>query len=178
MSKRRGSLYTGTDLGKQHDHSVIAVVKKENDAIKLVFIKQFKLDTPFASVIGYLKVINDRLERVYANYVDCTGLGSYIVEDMKNSGIANVVGINFTLESKEKLATVLKETMLKGKFKIPYDRDLIGELNVERYELTKTGHVQFSHPEGTKDDRFWSVALAVYAAGQPPTGEVEGFIFK
>jgi hypothetical protein len=53
--------------------------------------------------------------------------------------------------------------MLKDEFKLPYDRALINELNVERYELTKTGRIRFSHPEGSHDDRFWSVALAVYA---------------
>lgn len=178
MTERKGSFYTGTDLGKQHDYSVIAVIRKEDDILKLVHIKRFELGTPFASVIGYLKVVNERLERVHANYVDCTGLGSYIVEDMMNSGIPSVTGVNFTLESKERMATVLKESMLKGKLKIPFDREVVNELNVERYELTKTGHIQFSHPEGTHDDMFWSVALAVCAASQPLTGEVEGFVFK
>ena len=26
----------------------------------------------------------------------------------------------------------------------------------------------FNHPQGTNDDRFWAVALAVYAAEQAP----------
>jgi len=54
--------------------------------------------------------------------------------------------------------------MHEGLLKIPYDRDLLDELNAERYELTKTGKIAFSHQEGTHDDRFWAVALAVYAA--------------
>jgi hypothetical protein len=49
-------------------------------------------------------------------------------------------------------------------------RDLFHELNVERYELGKTGKLSFSNPEGTHDDRFWALALAVYTAEQdPPT---------
>ena len=52
---------------------------------------------------------------------------------------------------------------------IPYDPDLYAELNVERFELGKSGKLLFSHPEGTNDDRFWSLALAVYAAEQAPT---------
>jgi hypothetical protein len=51
-------------------------------------------------------------------------------------------------------------------FHIPYDPDLYAELNVERLELGKTGKLLFSHPEGTHDDRFWALALAVYAAEQ------------
>ncbi|MEM2925699.1 MAG: hypothetical protein QXJ68_08450, partial [Methanocellales archaeon] len=41
---------------------------------------------------------------------------------------------------------------------------LIAELNTERFELTKAGHIQFSHPSGTHDDRLWALALAVYGA--------------
>src|SRR3990172_6681229 len=47
---------------------------------------------------------------------------------------------------------------------IPYDEDLYHELNAERYEHAKTGHLLFNHPEGTHDDRFWALALAVHAA--------------
>ena len=43
---------------------------------------------------------------------------------------------------------------------------MISELNVERFELTKGGQIQFSHPAGTHDDRLFAVALAVYAARQ------------
>jgi len=46
---------------------------------------------------------------------------------------------------------------------MPYDPDLYAELNVERFELGKTGKLLFSHPEGTHDDRFWALTLAVYA---------------
>ena len=55
---------------------------------------------------------------------------------------------------------------------VPYDPDLFHELNTERYELGKTGKLQFNHPEGTHADRFWALALAVYAAEQahaPPS---------
>ena len=45
----------------------------------------------------------------------------------------------------------------------PYRGDICTELNVERYDLRKDGNVGFSHPWGTHDDVFWSIALAVYA---------------
>ena len=53
---------------------------------------------------------------------------------------------------------------------VPYDGELLHELNVERFELGKTGKILFNHPEGTHDDRFWAVALAVTATEQaePP----------
>ena len=59
-------------------------------------------------------------------------------------------------------------TVLRPLLHIPYDPDLFAELNVERFELGKTGRVLFSHPAGTHDDRFWALALSVYAAEQTP----------
>ena len=57
---------------------------------------------------------------------------------------------------------------LRPMLHIPFDADLFQELNVERFELVKTGKISFIHPEGTHDDRFWAVALAVYATEQAP----------
>jgi len=52
---------------------------------------------------------------------------------------------------------------------LPYDPELFAELNVERFELSKTGKILFNHPEGTHDDRFWALALSVYAAEMTPS---------
>jgi len=108
-------------------------------------------------------------------YCDITGVGDYIVEDMHKAGLTNVNGVLFTIQSKEEMATILREKMRAGEVKIPYtpaktvqDIDLTAELNVEKYELMKTGHVKFSHPENGHDDVFWATALAIYASVQAP----------
>ena len=49
-----------------------------------------------------------------------------------------------------------------------FDLELLSEFNVERYELAKTSKILFNHPDGTHDDLFWAVALAVLAAEQAP----------
>ena len=56
--------------------------------------------------------------------------------------------------------------MRNGEIKIPYtptrkleNIDLTSELNIERFQLMKTGHLCFSHPDGGHDDVFWSIAL-------------------
>ncbi|RLG39879.1 MAG: hypothetical protein DRN78_06155 [Thermoproteota archaeon] len=146
------------------------------ETLKLVHVYRFPLKTEYASVIGYIKSLCDRWQSIHAVYVDQTGVGDYIVEDMKKSGIPNVTGVTFTIATKEEMATILKEKMRRGEFKIPYfpkkgprDIDIKAELNIERYELTKTGHIKFSHPEGSHDDVFWAVCLAVYAAVKAKT---------
>ena len=141
----------------------------------MAHVHRFPLKTQYASIIGYMKSLQDRWQAIHAVYADITGVGAYIVEDMIRSGIQGVNGVTFTVQSKEEMATILREKMRNGEIKIPYvptkklqDIDLTAELNIEKYELMKTGHLRFSHPEGSHDDVFWSLALAVYASVQAP----------
>jgi phage FluMu gp28-like protein len=150
---------------------VVVAEKLRNDVIRIIHVYRFPLGTQYASVIGYIKSLCDRWRRIIRVYADITGVGDYIVEDMRNSGILVVEGVSFTLKSKEDMATILREKMRRGELKIPYtpkkfaaDVDLVAELNIEKYELMKTGHIKFSHPERSHDDVFWATALAVYAA--------------
>ena len=94
---------------------------------------------------------------------------------MVHSGIQGVTGVTFTVQSKEEMATIIREKMRQGEVKIPYvparkleDIDFTAELNIEKCVLMKTGHLRFSHPEGGHDDVFWSMCLGCYAAVQAP----------
>jgi hypothetical protein len=200
--RQRGVFYAGVDFGKKLDHSVVAVAERKGGHIHLRLCHQFPLDTPYGTVIGYLRRLQDNWERLASIHADQTGVGDYIVEDMRRSGVRNVTGVTFTETGKESMATALKETMrtaecpacgwtgsletveggwsttcpngctsgmgnpqtLRPLLHIPYDPDLFSELNAPTYELAKMGRIQFSHPEGVHDDRFWSIALAVYAS--------------
>lgn len=164
----KGEFYVGLDLGKYQDYSVLAVFKTEDDSIKLIHMHKFPLRTAYASVIGYVKTLCDRWNSINKVLVDMTGVGDYIVEDMINAGITEAEGVKFTQETKEKMATFLKQCMVEKKLKIPYDSNLIAELNIERFELTKEGKIKYSHPENTHDDRFWATALACYATRTGP----------
>jgi len=162
-STPRGQFCVGVDLGEIHDFSVISVVEKWNQRIGLVHCHQFPLKTPYATVIGYTKALCDRFKTVQKVYVDATR-ESYVVKDMQAAGVPQVVPISFSLQSKQEIAKYLKEIMQLKIFALPYDPDVIAELNIEKFEITKDGNVKFHHDEGTHDDRFWSIALAVYAA--------------
>lgn len=171
----KGEFYVGVDFGKEQDFSVVLVAEKAGQVLRAVHVHRFPLKTEYAGVIGYVKSLQDRWQSVRAVYADVTGVGNYIVEDMVRNGIQGVTGVTFTVQSKEEMATILREKMRGGEVKIPYvpareieDIDLTAELNIEKYELMKTGHLRFSHPEGGHDDVFWSAALAIYASVQSP----------
>jgi ribosomal protein L37AE/L43A len=190
-----GDYYLGVDLGKHRDPSVVAVVEKLNTHLYLRHLHAFPLETSYGAVIGYVKRLQDNWKTIHTIHADNTGVGDYIVEDMRRGGLRGVEGVNFTEQNKEAMATELKETMrravcptchwtghvdteegewrttcptcgatLRPLLHIPYDPPLLHELNAERYELGKTGRLLFNHAEGTHDDRFWALALAVHAA--------------
>jgi phage FluMu gp28-like protein len=166
-----GRFCVGVDLGKKRDHSAVAVVQLQSDGmVRLVHLHRFKLGTPYASVIGYVKALADRYQTVEAIYVDQTGIGEYVTEDM-TTVIENTRGVVLTARKKEEVLSHLRELMQTSKLEMPYDSQLIAEIHCEKYELTKDGHTTFSHPEGTHDDKLWALALACISTRktEPPS---------
>ena len=163
-----GDFYIGCDLGQKRDPSVIAVVEKRHQVVSLVHLKKFRLDTPYASVMGYLKLLSEGLQSARRIFIDQTGVGQVFVDMIVKSGLKNVKGITLTLPEKQQIMVYLKQRMEDERLLIPYDSELINEMNVERSELTQTGQTQFSHPSGTHDDMLWALALAVYGTRYEP----------
>ena len=159
-----GNYYIGCDLGKKQDHSVVSVVEKREGHIYHIHIKQFKLGTDYTHVMGYLTRLGERLVTVRQTSIDQTGVGQMFIEEGTKSGLKNPLGTTLTIPEKENIMFYLRHIMEEGRLHFSYDSDLIGEMNAERYELSKTGQTQFSNPSGTHDDRLWALALAVYAS--------------
>jgi len=160
-----GTFFIGTDLGQKVDHSAVAVVRKDADVVSLVHLKRFKLGTEYGVVLGHMKLLQRTLQTVHRIYIDRTGVGEFFVEQATREDLKNVKGIMLSLPEKENIMGYMKGNMQKGLLRIPYDSELINEINVERYEQTQTGQTKFTHPNGTHDDRLWALALAVYASG-------------
>ena len=116
--------------------------------------------------------------------VDFTREGPSIITDMENAGIKNAEGVNFSVPRKSEMASLLKQRMMNQKFfypllswERPYRGDICTELNVERYDLRKDSAIGFSHPSGTHDDCFWSIALAIYATVEMKAFDLEALKF-
>jgi hypothetical protein len=169
-SQHEGEFFAGLDLGKHHDYSALVVIEKVDNKFLLRHLKIWPLETSYASVIGYIKALQDRWGGFIKIRVDMTGVGDYIVEDMQNADIDNVEGVTFTLPRKQEMASLLKQRMINNQcwypyftWNKPYQGEYVTELNVERFELRKDGNIAFSHPRGTHNDVFWAKALALYA---------------
>ena len=164
-----GTFFGGLDLAQIRDYCVFSVVEKLNDRLYLRFVKIFHQPTTYAHVLGYIKLVQDRFGGFEKIRVDYTREGPSIITDMVNAGIDNAEGVTFSVPRKSEMASLMKQRMSNGQFfypllnwERPYRGDICTELNVERYDLRKDGNMGFSHPSGTHDDVFWSVALAIY----------------
>jgi len=154
----------GVDLGQKHDYSVIAVVQKRGNDVYLVYLKQFPLGTPYGSVQGYLRLLSERLGDLRRILIDQTGVGEVFVDEAVKEGLKNARGIVLSLPKKMEVMSYLRHLMEDGRVHTPFDLELFSEMNVEKFEVLKTGQIRYSHPSGTHDDRLWALALAVYAS--------------
>jgi len=177
--------YIGWDLGRERDHNALAVIQKCEDYMQLIHCKQFPLGTPYVTVMAYIKSLCDRWRYVRAVYYDHTGTKG-MDEEITKAGFPGITGIDFTKPVKHGMAMTLKQQMMtsresdkallpadaRRKFELPFDQDVQAELNIEQWEQSPGSEVYtFSHPEGSHDDRFWAICMAVYAAMQsPPPG--------
>lgn len=170
-----GDYYAGVDFGKLQDYSVIAVIKREGEVLKLVYMHQFPLETTYSQVVGHLVRANQKFQfrQVIA---DQTGVGEPVLEEIRNQGITRVQGLKFTVQVKEELLSNMKIAMEQDRLAIPYHRLLCQQVNEQQYAYSKSGHLRFSHVCNSHDDMLWSLALAVFAATKyPPSRGLIGF---
>jgi hypothetical protein len=166
----QGNLFGGLDLAQVRDYCVFVVLERVNDILFLRHLKIFSQPTKYANVFGYVKTLQDRWGGFQKIRVDITKEGPSVIADMEDAGIENPEGVVFSVPRKSEMSSLLKQRMLNQKFffpylvwEKPYRSDVCSELNVERYELRKDGALMLSHPNGTHDDVFWGVNLAVFA---------------
>ena len=179
-----GEFFGGLDLAQVRDYCVFSVAERVNDRLFLRHLKIFQQPVKYAHVLGYVKTLQDRWGGVAKIRVDFTKEGPSIISDMDNAGIRNVEGVNFSVPRKSEMANLLKQRLNDQRLFFPlitwdkpYRGDICSELNVERYELRKDGTIALSHPTGTHDDVFWSVALAVYGTAEMKTVDLESLRF-
>jgi len=169
VTPERADYYAGVDIGKLQDHSVVAVVKQEKDTVKLVFLKEFPLETPYSHVIGFIVKANQRFSFTKI-LIDRSGAGEAVTEEVKAQGLTNAESKVFTVQSKAEMLANLRIKMEQRQFKMPYSHRLCQQLNSQQYEYTKTGQLRFWHPKNGHDDQLWALALAAWATKETTKG--------
>ena len=153
-----GHVYViGWDAAKYSDFSVITVVDIERKHV--VAFQRF-------NGINYTLQLK-RLEAVATKYnnarvvMDSTGQGDPLLEQVRASGIY-VEGVNFTNATKQQLIENLALQIEQKKVSFPEIKELINELSIYEYKITRARNFTFGAPSGYHDDCVISLALAVW----------------
>lgn len=106
--------------------------------------------------------------------VDQSGIGRPIVESwQKQWGQYRVEGVDFTLQSKQYLSTLIRQQFERRAVRIPaHDSLLRADLASVKRIATPAGNIRFDSDSDTDGhaDRYWAAALGLYAIGkQTPT---------
>jgi len=93
--------------------------------------------------------------------MDSTGVGDPILEQVRQAGI-NAEGYQFTNTSKQQLVEHLAVQLEQQRITFPHIPELIHELELYQYEMTRAGNVRYSAPQGYHDDCVMALGLACW----------------
>lgn len=157
-------LYAGIDIGRKKDLTVLWIVERLGDVLYTRHIEALQnMSKPDQE-----KVIWPWLERCVRTCIDATGLGIGWADDAQERfGEYAVEAVTFSTKVKEALAYPVRSKMEERGIRIPLDKHVRADLRSVTKQVTAAGNVRFT-AERTPDghaDRFWSLALAIEAAG-------------
>jgi hypothetical protein len=148
----------GIDLGRAEDFTVAVVIKNSNCQLVEIY-RQNKVDWSLQK--AQIKALCQRYKN-HICYIDSTGVGDPIEEDLRKSGIVTR-DYHFTNQSKQELVEQLMVGIEQALIGIPdceKTRFLIEELKAFTYELLPSGKLRYAAPEGLHDDGVMALGLA------------------
>lgn len=184
MRHARGDLYVGIDVGRRKDLTVITVLEQMGAqflARAILRIRNMRL--PQQKV---LLGVPCRMPKFRQACIDMTGLGLGLCEFAQDEfGLYRIQGIDFgttvpmtdkiaatgrrqpTVRVTEAMATELVQVYEDHAIKHPCDRELRDSLRKPEKAVTPGGRVSIAveRTEAGHADEFWSIALAIEAAG-------------
>lgn len=142
----------GIDLAKSVDWTVCIALDRQ---MRVCRVERWQSPWPETK---------QRIKQLVGNtkaYVDSTGVGDPIVDDLqRQGGRSNYEGFKFTSGSKQMLMEGLAAAIQEQVITIP-EGVVRKELETFEYEYTRTG-VRYTAPPGLHDDCVCALALAVY----------------
>ena len=172
-AETEGEVFAGLDIGETRDRTVLVLLRKRG-AVKTVFhIESHKrtddalLDGLVGKAFGF-----HRARRLCA---DSTGLGSMPATRFQQRHGEKFEPVDFTLKSKEELATGLYSALAEEELRLPSSLSMGGEdeaalmredIAAIKRVVSQAGNVKYEAPrtEGGHADRAWALMLALRAA--------------
>jgi phage FluMu gp28-like protein len=163
------SFTAGIDVGRRHDLSELFVVGKSRTGTYPVRLMVSLDRVPFDEQAACFSLIFDTLP-ITGALIDDTGIGMQLAENLAR-GRHFVQGATFTNQTKEIWAVETKLQFDRGNILIPADRDLAYQIHSIKKQVTQAKNIVFDTERNEKHhaDKFWGLALALYAMHRPHT---------
>jgi hypothetical protein len=111
----------GLDVGQEVDNAALSVVEKAGEIRFLRYSHIFPLGTRYDVIASHVKVLSERWQTTVSIFVDSTNERALAEALRSQIEDAEVGGIAFSLQSKQKHASFLKQLMGKRLFRFYYD---------------------------------------------------------
>lgn len=168
-----GDVYAGLDIGETRDRTVLVLLRKSGARKSIFHVESHKrtddalLDALVGKAFGF-----HRAKRLCA---DATGLGSMPATRFVKQYGSKFEPVDFTLTTKEEMATGLYSALAEEELKIPRQLPVSGEdeaallredIAAIRRVVSEAGNVKYTAPrtDAGHADRAWSAMLALRAA--------------
>jgi len=146
----------GYDPARKRDGAAWVVAEWDGDSNQFI-VRHVKVwhNVPIAQQVEYIRQCTEAwgIDKVC---IDQTGLGGLAVYDELSDVEAlrgRVEGVTFTKSTKTKMATDVALAIQDARMRLPDESDFLNEIAaIDREKL-----------EGSQDDQFWALALAVHA---------------
>lgn len=170
-----GVMFMGVDLARTNDLSTFVIAEQINEVLFLRHIQCLK-DAPFDQQESVFDQLFHRFN-VQRVCVDQTGIGRQFLERaQKRFGDNRIEGIQFTQNTKERLAYALKAQIDRQMVRLSSDEELVTDLL--SMQIDEQGRLTAKHGPNGHADRFWGLALAIHAAQAAPTGSCAAETFS
>jgi len=146
--------YGGVDVAKYQDFTVIIILDQYKHLCYFERFNRLNWDIQKIKIANVFKKYNA------IGFIDSTGVGDPIYEDLSNQMPYQIYSFKFTNESKMNLITSLQVAFEQGQVSFPRIPVMIDELQAFEYEMLTSGKFRYSAPEGYHDDCVISLGLA------------------
>jgi len=195
LMRTKGDIFVGVDVGRNRDLTVISAIERlgrEYFVRAILRIENMRLPQQQAH-LGVLC----KFPKFRCAAIDMTGIGLGLLEYSQDAfGAGRILGVNFsstvpatnailaegrkkeTVRITEAMATELLQIYEDRRIQHPYDQQMRDDLRKPERIVSPGGRVSIAavRDEAGHADHFWSLALAVRAAGNPSVaGEIKTF---
>jgi phage FluMu gp28-like protein len=161
------TFYGGIDVARKRDYFAFCKLKKDTDGVAWHDGTDVTRNQTWDELEAWADARARGCKQVA---IDATSIGSQFSERLGNRFPGRVIPVDFTPDSKERLATGLKLGLQRKRLRMRADdTETRREVLSMRKEVTKHNNIRYDIPHDSKTrshgDRAWAAALAFDATG-------------